>query len=186
MRELSELEGAVLGVVRLRGPVTPYAVRAEFARSRSSHWSGSAGAIYPLLRRLERLGLLRSRAEAASRRAARLFAVTPAGERALRGWIGPPVEAWMASVAFDPIRTRILFFAVVEPQARRAFLRSGLQRLAEELAEARRLRRVLLGRGDSWGVVALDGAMEVLKARRRWLQRVLAAVGRGTAGEQVA
>ena len=60
MRELSELEYVVLGVVRQEAPCTPYVIRQVFAHSPSSYWSGSAGAIYPLVRRLERRGLLES------------------------------------------------------------------------------------------------------------------------------
>jgi PadR family transcriptional regulator len=50
-RALTELESCVLGVVWQRGPCTAYTVRRE-------HWSSSAGSIYPVLARLESLGLI--------------------------------------------------------------------------------------------------------------------------------
>ena len=42
-RALTELEGAVLGTIKQKGPCTPYAVRREFRSSLTPYWSGSAG-----------------------------------------------------------------------------------------------------------------------------------------------
>ncbi len=175
MNGLSELEGAALGVVRLRGPVTAYAVRAEFARSRSSHWSGSAGAIYPLLARLSRRGLLRSRGSTSGRRACRLFETTPAGDRALRRWIGAEVDTAMAAVSFDPIRTRVLFFGTIRNSQRQRFLRSALRQVSREMQALRQLRAELRKRGDRWGARVVTGAVGVLRARRAWLSGLTAA-----------
>ena len=58
--EPTELEAAVLGVIWQQGPCTAYAIRREFQTSDSPRWSGSAGATYPLLRRLEKLELIKS------------------------------------------------------------------------------------------------------------------------------
>ena len=49
--DTTELEAAVLGVVWQDGPCTPYAIRQHFLESPAPRWSGSAGAIYPLVRR---------------------------------------------------------------------------------------------------------------------------------------
>ena len=57
-RTTSELEGAVLGVIWQEGPCTAYTIRKQFVASPSPQWSGSAGAIYPLVRRLEKKRLL--------------------------------------------------------------------------------------------------------------------------------
>ncbi|HZE88705.1 MAG TPA: PadR family transcriptional regulator, partial [Verrucomicrobiae bacterium] len=65
---LSELEGATLGVVWSEQPCTPYAIRRVFQTSPSPFWSGSAGAIYPLVERLETRGLVRAEATMTGRR----------------------------------------------------------------------------------------------------------------------
>jgi len=44
----------------------------------------SAGTLYPLLHRLEKRGLLTSKAERAGQRARRIYAITPAGRHALK------------------------------------------------------------------------------------------------------
>jgi DNA-binding PadR family transcriptional regulator len=117
---LTELEGAALGIVLRAGACTPYALRRAFATSPSRFWSGSAGAVYPLVRRLERRRLLASRADRKDRRARRLVRATPAGRRAFEDWLLDPVRA--ADFGFDPLRTR-LFYADLVPRTRlEAFL----------------------------------------------------------------
>src|SRR6185436_18926108 len=74
----TDLEQTVLGIVWRDGPCTPYHVRSVLLRSPSSHWSGSAGAIYPLVKRLEARGLARSRAVRTGRRAGREVELTDA------------------------------------------------------------------------------------------------------------
>src|SRR5678816_754449 len=86
----SELEGAILGVVFEEGPSTPYAVLSVFARSRSSYWSASTGAVYPAIRRLLRRGLLTATKRSRGTRSSSLCTLTPQGRSALVRWIGPP------------------------------------------------------------------------------------------------
>lgn len=116
-RALTELEGTVLGVVRLRQPCTSYRVRREFTESPSPYWSGSAGAIYPLMTRLERAGLLRSTAESTGSRRSREYRLTAAGRAALVRWLGPPVPPEVVGVPPDPLRTRVPFLEALPPAA---------------------------------------------------------------------
>src|SRR5215472_782767 len=85
-RAVTELEGAALAVIYRLGACTPYRVRLDFQSSRSSEWSGSAGAVYPALRRLDAAGLLRA-GQGARRRGSVLYTLSPAGRRALAGWL---------------------------------------------------------------------------------------------------
>ncbi len=55
-QRLSELEAVVLGLVWSDGPCTAYAVRRTVQASLSAQWSGSAGAVYPAVARLEQRG----------------------------------------------------------------------------------------------------------------------------------
>ena len=54
VRRISELEGAILSEIEHRGQQTAFQVRKAFADSFSLEWKGSAGAIYPAVRRLEK------------------------------------------------------------------------------------------------------------------------------------
>lgn len=118
-RALTELEGAALGVVLRDGPCTSYAVKELFRASPSDFWSGSAGAIYPLMQRLEKRGLVASVPGSTGRRGRKDYRITAAGRRAFRRWLTDAERA--AGMGFDPLRTRLVFFDQLTPQARATF-----------------------------------------------------------------
>lgn len=99
---LSELEHAVLGVALVVQPCTAYAARVVFQRSPPVHWSGSAGAIYPLIWRLERGRLLRSAARRGDKRGTRLYRFTDSGVGKLRAWLRPSLPAGFGSDQHGP------------------------------------------------------------------------------------
>lgn len=173
MNERTELESCVLGVVWLRGPCTAYVVRQEFAASRSSHWTGSAGSIYPLLRRLEESGLIRARKHAWGRGRRQEFSITPRGLATLRAWIGPPLPPWTAAPAFDPVRTRLTFLMAIPKARRRKFVAAALENLDAEIAAHERSVETAAGMER---LVAL-GALHELEGRRRWLEDVRKTLG---------
>ena len=172
-RPLTELEGSVLGLVWARQPCTPYRVRREFADSPSPHWSGSAGAIYPLMARLEAAGLLRSAAHATGGRDSRLYRATPAGRRALERWVGPAVPDEVAGVPPDPIRMRIASMEVLPPAQRRELLRQLESRMLELLAKAEAAHAAGDPGGGLFDAMSL-GALAMQRTRIEWVRSVAA------------
>src|SRR5215472_5946571 len=85
-RALTELEGAALTVIHRLKSCTPYRVRLDFQQSRSREWSGSAGAVYPALRRLHARGLLKAQQTGEGRRSVN-YALSKAGSEALTRWL---------------------------------------------------------------------------------------------------
>jgi DNA-binding PadR family transcriptional regulator len=174
-RVLTELEGIALGIVWSRQPCTPYQVRREFTDSPSTYWSGSAGAIYPLMTRLESAGLLRSVAHATGSRKSRLYNLTPAGRKALVRWVGPPLPPGIVSVPPDPLRMRIAFMTVLPPARRRRFLEEiekGLREFLEIFERDYNERRV----GDPQAELMAHGAVRTQKTRLEWIRGVRRAV----------
>ena len=165
---LSELEGAVLGLIERQGPMTAYAVRKTFLESPTDHFSGSAGAIYPLLRRLEASGLLSTAARSDGRRGV-AYSLTPGGVGSLRAWVLPEDLSWMASVTFDPLRTRVLSLGLLEPSERERFLRGAERELSRRASE----QSAALDSDDPWTTAACRGALEVTRARLRWIRDLL-------------
>ena len=175
---LSELECVVLGIVWKFGPCTPHAVGTHFRASRSARFSASAGAIYPLMARLERARLLRSRSDRRRVQHRRLYVITAPGVRRLRSWLAPPLQPRDVAALHDPLRARVYFLGALAPAARRRLLAEaaeGLSRtlrlLAADLAEQRR-------GGSALSVLALRGAIEVTRTQIRWLR----AIGRQVPG----
>lgn len=132
-RQLSEIEGCVLGLLSLEGPATPYAIRKVFLNSPSPQWSGSAGTIYPLIERLLREQLIRSKLCLTGKRRGHQISLTQAGLQALRLWFSLPIPEWVAGVPPDPLRTRIRFLSAVGANQRRAFLQNAHQRTQAHL-----------------------------------------------------
>ncbi|NKB88509.1 MAG: hypothetical protein GKS06_09835 [Acidobacteria bacterium] len=111
--ELTELEGAALTVVRQLGPCTAYRLKRVFEQSPSEVWSGSAGAVYPLVRRLVERGYLEQGpiATGGRGRPGRTLALTDAGLEAASIWFSDVHRA--AGFGFDPLRTRLSFKSAV-------------------------------------------------------------------------
>ncbi len=130
---LSETEACVLGLVSVDGPITPYAIRKVFLKSPNPQWSGSAGTIYPLVERLLRRKLVRSRLCLTGKRRGHRISLTTAGSRALRLWLSLPIPEWVAGVPPDPLRTRVRFLDAISRNQQRAFLQNAHQRTQAHL-----------------------------------------------------
>lgn len=168
MRALSELEGCVLGILWKRGARSAYAVRREMLDSPSTHWSGSAGAIYPLLERLRKREWVRSRTASQGDRESTVYGITRAGRERLLAWIEPPFEPDVVSIAMDPLRTRVHFLGALPPARRRAFLRQARAELVRHLEELASEPVT-----DEFDRQALRGGLRVTRARIAWLDELL-------------
>lgn len=169
--QLSEIEACVLALVSVDGPATPYAIRKVFLNSPSPQWSGSAGTIYPLIERLLREKLIRSKLCLTGKRRGHQISLTPAGARALRLWFSLPIPEWVAGVPPDPLRTRIRFLSSVSANQRRTFLQNAHQRTQAHLrvveADCERKR----AKGGLPYLIA-RGALLSMQSRCAFLQEV--------------
>lgn len=130
--DLTELEGAVLTEIAHRGNKTSFQVRRAFERSPSSSWSGSAGAVYPAIKRLVGAGLIDAVADA-SKRGTRLLALTASGHAALENWFCDPVAA--ASIGADPFRLRAGLWNTLTPVRRRTVIAAMRAAVTAEMAK---------------------------------------------------
>src|ERR1700683_2379096 len=121
-RQLTELEGAILGTIRQLGAATGYRLRRTFLDSPSLEWSGSAGAIYPAIRRLAEANYVRAGAPRDGREG-HAYTLTAKGERALVAWLGDVERA--ISPGLDPFRTRAGLWSTL-PQRRQEKLMKSL------------------------------------------------------------
>jgi DNA-binding PadR family transcriptional regulator len=113
---LTELEGAILSEIHHRGQKTAFQVRKAFAASFSLEWKGSAGAIYPAVKRLEERGYIQA-SVAQDGRATRQLSLTRAGRESLMAWACDPTRA--ISVGIDPFRLRAGIWTQLTPGQRK-------------------------------------------------------------------
>lgn len=167
---LGEIEGCVLGLIAVDGPATPYAIRSVFLNSLSPQWSGSSGTIYPLIARLLRKKLVRSKLFRTGKRRGYLISLTAAGSRALRSWLSVPVAEWVAGVPPDPLRTRIRFLGAISPREQREFLQNAYNliqahmRVVEEHCEQERKQ-------SRFPYLVMRGAVLSMRSRCAFLQK---------------
>ena len=84
--ELSPTGRVILGMIAF-GRTTGYDIKQFVDKTTRNFWSASYGQIYPELKRLEDLGLIRGRPEPSGGRARTVYELTEAGERSLRDWL---------------------------------------------------------------------------------------------------
>ncbi|MBL8762035.1 MAG: PadR family transcriptional regulator [Phycisphaerae bacterium] len=175
-RRRSELECFVLGLVWQVGPASPYDIRRHMQESPSTQWSASAGAIYPLVRRLQRAGLLSSEAKRDGKRRRREYRITVKGLGVLRAWIGPPIGAEAVTVAHDPLRSRARFLEALSEADRAAWFLAARAALDEV---ERRVNQWAAAHGAlsrAARVMTRSGELDV-ESRRRWLEEASDAGG---------
>jgi len=125
----TELEGAAMATLAQIGPCTPYALMERFRSSPSEFWSGSTGAIYPLVRRLAAAGLVEARQDGQGKRPREILELTDAGYTAMKTWLTDTGAA--SRLGFDPLRTRLLFLGLLS----KAEQRKALEALRDALNE---------------------------------------------------
>ena len=164
--KLTELEGATLGLLWMRGSTTAYELRKMVADSPTPHWSASAGTIYPLVRKLSKSGLVSLSSTGDGRRTRRLR-ITASGMRAFKQWMRDCSPAVIGTPP-DPVRTRVRFVELLSTSDGRRLL----EQFEEHLKSQFSLMRVV-GRGASqvsWGEsMTLFGARVSQQGRVRWI-----------------
>lgn len=166
---LSELEYAILGTIHCYGPCTAYRVRRAFQTSLSAHWTGSAGAVYPAMARLEQAGLVRSRRETRGTRYRALLQLAGEGRRKLVEWLQPPLPGPAALMGFDPLRLRVRFLSVLAREQRRAFLAAADRSLRAHLERIRAAADETCRAGDPWRAAVHRGALLSVRAQLDWI-----------------
>ena len=159
---VTELEGAVLSEIHHRAHDTAFQVRRAFQTSPSIEWSGSAGAVYPAIRRLTVAGLIEATPIPTGRRGIRLT-LSLKGVAALEAWICDPVRS--ASVGVDPFRLRAGLWDTLDNRARTAALRGVKHAIDQELERLLASLEVL----DSVERTRTEWSIDLQRLRQRWL-----------------
>jgi DNA-binding PadR family transcriptional regulator len=165
---LTELEGSVLSELHHRGRQTAFRVRRSFSVSPSIEWRGSAGAVYPAIKRMERGGMIEAEASGDGR-ATRLLSITAGGIEAMNEWACDPVRA--CSVGIDPFRMRAGIWMSLDPARRVATTASIRQELVESVERLASWSR----HGDVIERTSVDLSLRLQRSRLAWLDDMAAA-----------
>lgn len=172
IRSGSELECFVLGLVWQLGPCSPYAVRRHMQDSPSTQWSASAGAIYPLMQRLEDEGLLKSSEKNTGERKLREYRISARGKAVLKKWIGPEFSEDVITPSHDPLRSRARFLQLLTPAERKAWVKAAeaaLEEISNRVDAWHKAQRELLG--PAADIMTRSGKRDVA-SRKAWLNDI--------------
>jgi DNA-binding PadR family transcriptional regulator len=162
---LTELEGSVLSELHHRGRQTAFQVRRSFSASPSIEWRGSAGAVYPAIKRLERDGLIEGAAKGDGR-ATRLLSITAAGLEAMTAWACDPARA--CSVGIDPFRMRAGIWMSLDGALRAQVLPTIRRELLESIERLTGYSR----HGDAIERASVDLSLRLQRVRLDWLDEM--------------
>ena len=121
---------AVLGMVALRGPTTPYDLKRAIGRSVGYFWKFPHTQLYDEPARLADLGLLSVTQEDDGRRR-RTYAITESGQSALRAWLKEPTSEHFQ--LRSEAELKLFFSEVGDAEDVRALAREQVRTLEERL-----------------------------------------------------
>jgi len=159
------MEAAVLGALWHHGPCTAYAIRKEFMESPSPRWSGSAGAVYPLLERMERIKLVRSNVNRRGKRKQRDYEISSKGLVVFRRWLRNLKPDLDVALMHDPLRSKLFFLDALTANQARTLVEEALDGLRNQLSSFQ-------GYAEQNPIVGRNMLL-VTQARIEWLKEVL-------------
>lgn len=98
-----------------------YGLRKRLKDGSADHWSGSSGAIYPLVQRLAAQHLLAADDHRIGSRHSKNYRLTGEGLVILRLWLSPPMPPDTVTLMHDPMCSRVQFFDAIDDRLRGAW-----------------------------------------------------------------
>lgn len=162
----STLEYALLGLIR-GAPQSGYDLRKVFTETAMAGYSGSPGAIYPALRRLESGGFIAAGAPDEARRNRQEYELTELGTAALTEWLALPVTREDVEFRLPELMLRFAFLTFDESGSLTLeFLKQFSAHLADYITDLRTQRAQLPL--TTHGRLALEGGIASVEARHQW------------------
>ncbi len=168
----SDLGLAILGLLSIN-PLSGYGLRKVFLTTAMGAFSGSPGAIYPALRKLEAAGLVKGTVENARTLRPRMaYTLTPAGLAALKGALGRPVTREDVMRRMDNLILRFSFMDGLLPKVTiLGFLHSLATETEAYLAVLEKeVRRDAPGMSFC-GLAAIEQGVESFRTLARWARK---------------
>ena len=169
-RELTTLEYVVLGLISIE-PQSGYSI-ISFLEQGIYRWSASPGSIYPILKRLEKQGVIAGELEAVHEtRPRKMYRLTSIGEDLLDEWITMPFSASELLEDRDVVMLKFLF-------AEKRFPREAVLDWLSEYEESTNTydvtRRPFFDlthqQASPHQKLILDGIMMELNMQREWIK----------------
>jgi DNA-binding PadR family transcriptional regulator len=173
-RTTTPLDYALLGLLH-QSPQSGYDLRKVFETTAMGNYSGSPGAIYPALRRLEQEGLVEGDVDTTKAlRPKKVFRPTKAGSETLSDWLVREIEREDVERRIDELMLRFAFHWVLDSKtATHRFLESFLREVDGYLGELNRQRDLFPAGAPLQPRLALAAGIEQYRACARWGRKAI-------------
>ena len=173
-RTTTTLDHALLGLL-CQSPQSGYDLRKIFETTAMGNYSGSPGAIYPALRRLEREDLVEGKVDATTElRPKKVFRPTKTGRTTLSSWLAREIERDDVERRIADLMLRFAFHWVLDSKAAtRRFLESFLREVEDYLGELNRQHAECADEAPLHSRLALVAGIEQYRACARWARKAL-------------
>lgn len=172
VRELTTLEYTILGLLGMY-PRTGYDILSTF-ESGTYRWSASAGSIYPVLKRLEKQGIVTSQIEMVHEaRPRKVYSLLPAGENILDTWLR---QAPRLADVIEDYDIALYKFVFAEQRLTRAEVLTWLDIYESITRSSDAVQQVMNDASRESGVMTLHQQLAVesialeTKARLAWIE----------------
>ena len=174
IRTTTTLDYALLGLL-CQSPQSGYDLRKIFETMAMGNYSGSPGAIYPALRRLEQQGFVEGEVDTTTAlRPKKVFRPTKAGRETLTDWLVREIEREDVERRIDELLLRFAFHWVIDSRkATCRFLENFLSEVEDYLGELNRQRKEFPAETPLHPRLALAAGIEQYRACARWGRKAL-------------
>lgn len=173
-RTPTTLEYALLGLLHQQ-PQSGYDLRKIFETTALGNYSGSPGAIYPALNRLEKHGLVEGEVDSTTAlRPRKVFRPTGAGRETLRDWLVQDLARQDVERRIDELMLRFAFHWVLDSRAATLrFLAGFVDEVEAYVAELGRQRTRFPEGTPLHPRLALAAGIEQYRACARWARKAI-------------
>jgi len=168
--ELSPTAYVILGMVS-REARSGYEIKALVDETTRFFWAASYGQIYPELKRLAAAGLIEGVDAPRGERKRTVYAITPQGEAALKGWLRQAPATYELR---EEGLLKLFFAGVLQREESAEILRSMREHRAGQAEQLRALEpkaREKEEAGDPFPLIVLRGGIELNEWIAKWCER---------------
>lgn len=157
----------ILGMLR-NGPRTGYEIKQIVDKSTRFFWAASYGQIYPELRRLAKAGLIEGSDAPRGGRRRKLYKLTPAGRRELRGWLEEPPQTFELR---DEALLKLFFSGAGTPAAAEKAIAVKRGEHEDKLERLREIEPAVKELDDPYPYMVLRNGIEFCEWAIGWCER---------------
>jgi DNA-binding PadR family transcriptional regulator len=164
---LTENEGLLLALLARAGPLTAYQIAKAYDLSPVSNFNTSKGKIYPMIKRLQKSGLIRGVARKDDARGTERLTCTKAGLKKVKQWVLNIQPAHI--LPEDGLRSRVQSFDLLNTAEKLEWLTGVREKMAEKLEVLDRYKEMT---DTPFQDLVHHNAYSTIQARLAWIDRI--------------